>query len=77
MIGMASDYSFTQKFNCHKLSTENVGVPQDLKFKNLTRVIKKLLKDQPKLENVSKIKETLNDERANRKNLNQWIEVAL
>jgi hypothetical protein len=45
IIGWANPHSHTQKFNCHKLEEQNVGVAVNFKKFNIVESIKKVLKD--------------------------------
>ena len=63
IIGFASSYSKTQKFNCHKLLTQDVGVPVDLEDSklDLRSTIKNLLEDKNKFKNVKEMRQKMQD----------------
>lgn len=77
IIGFASPKVQTQVFNCHKLLTENAGIPVDIQDKDLDLIgtINQILKDQTMFQNASFYHKLLVlDERRSKMDMNYWLD---
>ena len=77
IIGFANPLVQTQVFNCHKLNTENAGIPVDLiddESLDLKATISKVLADQSMFKNVAFYHNLLEDQKKSKMDMNYWLD---